>query len=244
MFFLSLEWSWLQLKSSNESPRPKSTKDRLMLGAAAGGFVLPEFCSQLSDFVESHWTTLCQPLVIFVVAVELRTRMPGVWCCLINKLVTCFEIHWSDLSACVLEALVPLFIYVQTDKSCLLLLSPNRIISGLCAVLLLTFLFVHLFCPLCSSAAFAFPAALSTDIFIVTWITIERHWYLDLLLYGEINPSSLFWECTALSIFLLTIYFFSHATPSYLGRIFPCTAQLIPALHPFHLLLELFCHQL
>ena len=55
---------------------------------------------------------------------------------LINELVMCFEIHWFDLSACTSKALVPVLIYVQTDYSCLLLLSPNRVISSLLVLLL------------------------------------------------------------------------------------------------------------
>lgn len=55
---------------------------------------------------------------------------------LINELVICFEIHWSDLSACTIKALVCVLIYVQIDYSRLLLLFPNLVISCLLAALL------------------------------------------------------------------------------------------------------------
>ena len=87
--------------------------------------------------------------------VKLRYPGPRYGVGLINGLVMCFEIHWSDLSACTVKALVPVLIYVQTDYSRLLLLSPNRVISSLFAVLLLdlsvwppflTTLFLYCFC--------------------------------------------------------------------------------------------------
>lgn len=150
--FLLLEWSWLQLDSQSEFPCPKSTEDRLVLGAAVGGFVLSEFCSQLCDLEQSHWTILW---LLWWLS-SYSTYLPGVnGAGLINELVMCFEIHWSDLSACTIKALVPVLICVQVDYSCLLLLFPKHVISSVFAVLLLdwsvwppflTTLFFYYFC--------------------------------------------------------------------------------------------------
>lgn len=161
MSCLLLEWSLLQVDSQSEFTCPKSTEGRLVLGAAVGGFVLPAFCSRLGDLEQPlnpsvpPFSDFCDDCQVMVPS----SQKYGAG--LINKLVMCFEIHWSDLSVCTIKALVPVLIYVQTDYSCLLTMSSQVCLLCFC----LTCLSGQHFWWLHSSAAFAFSTALNRHIY-------------------------------------------------------------------------------
>lgn len=152
---------------------------------------------------------------------------------LINDLVTCFEICWSDRSVCTIKTLVPVLIYAETDYSSLLTL-----LSQVCLLcFFLTFLSGHLFWPLYSSTAFAFSAALSTGIFIVTCIAIESHWPFRFNFLWQNKPQlSVLGKCSLEHISSHKHLDFCLATPRTLEGS-PCTLPS-SSLHPFPFVLS------